>query len=48
MKTQHSHKKINKFVKKQKDTDWLSGYKDKTRIYAVYKRHTSDIGTHTD
>ena len=28
--------------------DWLNGYKNKTRIYAVYKRPTSDLGTHTD
>ena len=26
----------------------LSGYKNKTHIYAVYKRPTSDLGTHTD
>ena len=26
----------------QKDTDWLNGYKSKTHIYAVYKKHTSD------
>ena len=25
-----------------KDTDWLNGYKNRTRIYTVYKRHTSD------
>ena len=31
-----------------KDTDWLNGYKNKTRIYAVYKRPTSDLGTHTN
>ena len=31
-----------------KNTDWLKGYKNKTRIYAVYKRPTSDLGTHTD
>ena len=31
-----------------KDIDWLNGYKNKTRMYAVYKRPTSDIGTHTD
>ena len=31
-----------------KDIDWLNGYKNKTRIYAVYKRPTSDQGTHTD
>ena len=28
-----------------KDTDWLNGYKNKTHIYAVYKRPTSDPGT---
>ena len=32
---------------KPKDIDWLYGYKSKTRIYAVYKRPTSDLGTHT-
>ena len=31
-----------------KDTDWLNGYKNKTHIYAVYRRPTSDLGTHTD
>ena len=31
-----------------KDTDWLNGYKNKTRIYAIYKKSTSDLGTHTD
>ena len=31
-----------------KDIDWLNGYKKKTPIYAVYKRLTSDLGTHTD
>ena len=30
-----------------KDIDWLNGYKNKTCIYAVYKGHTSDLGTHT-
>ena len=25
-----------------KDTDWLNGYKNKTCIYAVYKRPTAD------
>ena len=29
-----------------KDTDWLSGYKNKTHIYAVYKKHTLDLKTH--
>jgi len=31
-----------------KDTDWLYGYKNKTYIYAVYKKHTSDLNTHID
>ena len=31
-----------------KDTDWLNGYKNKTHMYAVYKRPTSNLGTHTD
>ena len=31
-----------------KDIDRLNGYKNKTRINAVYKRPTSDLGTHTD
>ena len=26
----------------------LAGYKNKTQIYAVYKRPTSDLGTYTD
>ena len=26
----------------------LNGYRNKTRIYAVYKRTTSDLETHTD
>ena len=28
--------------------DWLNGNKKKTHIYAVYKRPTSDLRTHTD
>ena len=39
---------INGLMLPPKDTDWLNGYKNKTRIYAVYKRPTSDLGTHTD
>ena len=31
-----------------KDTGFLNGYKNKTHIYAVYKRPTSDLGTYTD
>ena len=29
-----------------KDTDWLREYKNKTHIYAVYKKSTSDLKTH--
>ena len=29
-----------------KDIDWLNGYKNKTHIYAVYKKPTSDLKTH--
>ena len=29
-----------------KDTDWLNGYKNKTHIYAVYKKPTLDLKTH--
>ena len=31
-----------------KDTGWLNGYKNKTHIYAVYKKPTSDLKTHRD
>ena len=31
-----------------KNIDWLNGCKNKTQIYAVYKKLTSDLGTHTD
>ena len=30
------------------DTEWLNGYKNKTHIYAVYKKPTSDFKTHID
>ena len=29
-----------------KDTGLLNGYKNNTHLYAVYKRPTSDLGTH--
>ena len=32
----------------QQKTNWLNGYKNKTLIYAVYKKPTSNLGTHTD
>ena len=31
-----------------KDTGSLNGYKNKTHIYAVYKRPTSELGEHID
>ena len=31
-----------------KGRDWLNGYKNKKQIFEVYKRPTSDLGTHTD
>ena len=31
-----------------KETDWLNRYKNKTHIYAVYKKPTSDLKTHID
>ena len=31
-----------------KDTGSLNGYKNKTHIYAVYKRPTSDLGTESE
>ena len=29
-----------------KDTDWLNGCKNKTHIYVVHKKPTSDLKTH--
>ena len=40
--------KVNGLMLQPKDTDWLKGYKNKTYIYAVYKKPTSDIKTHID
>ena len=39
--------KMNEMLQ-SKDTDLLNRYNNKTSIYAVYKRLTSDLGTHTD
>ena len=36
---------LNAPTKRQRLAEW---YKNKTHIYAVYKRPTSDLGTHTD
>ena len=38
---------INGLNDQPKDTDWLGGYKNKTHLYAVYKRPISDVGTFT-
>ena len=37
---------VNGLMLQAKDTDWLNGYKNKTHIYAVYKKPTSDLKTH--
>ena len=29
-----------------KDTGWLTGYKNETHIYAIYKKPTSGLKTH--
>ena len=39
---------VNGLNAQPKDKDWLNGYKNKTPMYAVYKRPTSKQGTHTD
>ena len=39
---------VNGLNVQPKDKDWLNGYKNKTPIYAVYKRPTSKQGTYTD
>ena len=31
-----------------KDTDWLNGHKNKTHIYAGYKKPTLNLKTHID
>ena len=31
-----------------KDTDWLNGYKNKTHMYADYKKPISYLKTHID
>ena len=37
---------VNGLMRQPKDTDWLNRYKNKTYIYAVYKKPTSDLKTH--
>ena len=40
--------KLSGLMLQPKDIDWLNGYENKTNKYAVYKRTTSVLGTHTD
>ena len=39
---------VNGLNASTKDTYWLNGYKNKTHIYAVYKKPTSDLKTGID
>ena len=39
---------VNALNAPTKDSGLLNGYKNKTHLYAVYKRPTSDLETHTD
>ena len=39
---------VNALNAPTKDTSSLNRYKNKTHIHAVYKRPTSELGTHTD
>ena len=39
---------VNGLMLQPKDTDRQDGYKNKTHIYAVHKRATSDLRTQTD
>ena len=39
---------VNGLMLQPRDIDWLNGYINKIHIYAVYKRPTSDLETHTD
>ena len=39
---------LNAPTKRMDTFFWQNGYKNKTHIYAVYKKPTSDLKTHTD
>ena len=39
---------VNGLNDQPKDTDRLNGYKNKTHMYSVYKKPTSDLKTHID
>ena len=39
---------VNGLKPQPKDIDWLNGYKNKTHIYADFRRPTSLPGTHTN
>ena len=39
---------VNGLNASSKDTDFLNGYNNKTHVYVVYNKPTSDLKTHTD
>ena len=39
---------VNRLNAPAKDTDWLNGNKNKSYIYAVYNKPTSDLRTQID
>ena len=39
---------VNSLKGPTKSIDWLNGHKNKTQMYAVFKRPTSLLGTHTN
>ena len=39
---------VNRLNAPTKDTDWLDGYKNKTHLYAVHKKYTSDLKRNID
>ena len=39
---------VNRLNASTKDTDWLNGYSNKTHIYTLYKKPTSDQKSHVD
>ena len=39
---------VNGLMLQTKERNWLNGYENKTHTFAVYKRPTSELGTHRD
>lgn len=46
--TVHADNCLEWIKRSNQKTDWRSGYKNKTHLFAVYKRPTSGLGTHTE